>query len=179
MDQWATIYQIVIQGFQRGRLWLSIILAVTAVIFLFAAWFKIRSYPLVFALAAVIWLLLAGVLVLVTVSLTRQPYILVATLAGLESRGKDRLLEGKPLGMHVQLIVTEAFYLAEAGRAEALPEKVGALELVTNGAVYQALSSHSVGDDVVILALGGNEAIGVVTADHRLIMANGTHDLVQ
>lgn len=179
MDQWATIYQIVRQGLQRGRLWLAIILAVTAVVFLFTAWFKIRSYPMVFALAAMIWLLLAGALVFITVSLTRQPYILVATLAGLEHRGNDRLLEGKPLGTYVQLIVTEAFYLAEGGREEALPEKTGALELVTNTAVFHALSTHSVGDDVVILALGGNEAIGVVTSDHRLIMANGTYDLVR
>lgn len=179
MDQWATIYQTVRQGLQRGRLWLAIILAVTAVVFLLAAWFKIRSYPLVFAGTAVIWLLLAGAFVFITVSLTRQPYILVATLAGLEHRGKDELLEGKPLGTSVQLLVTEAFYLAEAGREAALPEKIGALELVTNAAVYHALLTHSVGDDVVILALGSNEAMGVVTADHRLIMANGTHDLVR
>lgn len=179
MNQWATIYQIVRQGLQRGRLWLAIILAITAVVFLVAAWFKIHSYPLVFAVTAVIWLLLAGAFVFITVSLTRQPYILVATLAGLAHRGKDELLEGKPLGMFVQLLVTEAFYLAEGGRGEALPEKTGTLELVTNGAVYHALSTYSVGDDVMILALGGSEAIGVVTADHRLIMANGSHDLVR
>jgi len=158
---------------------LTIILAVSAVGFLFAAWFKIRSYPSAFALAAIIWLSLAGATVFLIISLTHQPYILVATLEGFERRGRDAIYEGKLSGTYVQLNVTESFYLTDVGRGEALPEKVGALELVTNTAVYGALSNHSIGDEVLILALGRNEAIGVVTSDHRLIMSNGTHDLVR
>ena len=79
----------------------------------------------------------------------------------------------------MQLNVTEAFYLTEEGRGEALPEKTGSLELVTNTAVYDALSNHSISDEVLILALGNTEAIGVVTSDHRLVMVNGTHELVR
>ena len=98
MNQWAAIHHIVTQGFQQGRLWLTIILAVTAVGFLFTAWFKIRTYPSAFALAAIIWLSLAGAVVFIIISLSHQPYILVATFEGLERRGRDSIYEGKLSG---------------------------------------------------------------------------------
>lgn len=175
MNQWATIYHIVIEGFQRGRLWLAIILAVSAAILLVAAFFKLRQYPTPFIIAALIWVLVAGALVVLTVALNSRPYILVATLAGLEQRGKGA---GLRAGTYLQLNVSEAFYLDEAGQGEALPEKMGELELVTNETVYQTLENYAIGDEAIIVALGTHEAIGVVTADHYLIMANGTHDLV-
>ena len=179
MNQWATIYHIVTQGFQRGRVWLVVILLVSAVVLVVTAVFKFRQYQTAFILAGIIWVSLAGAMVYLFLHLSNQPYILRATLVGLEQRNKNAVLDGKAAGTYVQLDVHEAFYLTEMGRGENSPEKTGKLAFVTNVAIYQAVSDYTIGDELVVLGLGHNEVIGIVTSDHRLIMANGTHELVR